>query len=291
MKKHACFVLAIVALIASLQLCACACQGPFGADGPSIPEALELGTGQDYAVDESVLGSDFTWESDDEGIAVMNENGEIVAQGPGETYITIKSGDREYRVKVVVGDGVAGGQSSQAQSGSGGSSPESTTASAQAEAVLEVEREQRDEAIEKVPLTNTVKLYGADVNAKPGDKDVKVGLFVENNPGILGMTLTVHFDEGTLSLKSASIGSAMKEALTLTKPKQFKDGCRFSWDGIDVEEHQAYDGCVLMLTFDVAESAQKGSCPISFSYESGDIVNAKLVPVDADVLDATVTVE
>ncbi len=283
-----------VAVCLSMQMCACACQGPADVLGGGLGDTLDMTTGQDYAIGTDILGTDYTWTSDDEGIAVVNDNGEIVAVSPGETYITIKSGDKECRIKVVVSEDVATPAKSNAasnQESASGASASSAAAATPKSDSSAIEKEQRDAAIDKVPVRNVVTLYGADVKAKPGDTGVKLLLFVDRNPGILGMTLAVHYDMSALTLVRAENGSAVKDVLTLTKPKVFEDGCKFVWDGVDIEEYQALDGSILALTFDVAQDAKQGVYHVDFTYGDGDIVNAKLVPVDADIIGGTVTVE
>ena len=74
------------------------------------------------------------------------------------------------------------------------------------------------------------------VSELPG-ATVDVALTIENNPGVLGATLTITYDEG-LTLIGASNGEAFSP-LVLTKPGKFTSPCNFIWDGQDIEAEAA----------------------------------------------------
>lgn len=120
---------------------------------------------------------------------------------------------------------------------------------------------------------------------------VTVTVNLNNNPGILGMTLTLSYDSNALTLKNASSGSAVNDALTFTKPGKFTSPCNFTWDGIELKTDQIKDGELLTLTFDVASNAAKGVYPISLSYDEDSIISAELVPIEVAVVNGNVTVK
>lgn len=111
------------------------------------------------------------------------------------------------------------------------------------------------------------------VSANPGDTGVQVPILVRNNPGILGMTLTLSYDTESLALTGAVNGAAVKEVLSLTKPGKYVSPCNFVWDGQEISPEQIRDGEILILTFDVAESAPAGTYPIEISYKPGSIID------------------
>lgn len=127
---------------------------------------------------------------------------------------------------------------------------------------------------EMVSTTDPAISVGS-VNASAGDTSVKVVISVRNNPGILGMVLKLNYDSNVMTLKDASNGSALG-ALTLTKPGKFVNGCNFVWDGQELTEDDIQDGEVLVLTFDIQQSAAKGTYPISISYTEGDIFDGDM---------------
>ena len=129
-----------------------------------------------------------------------------------------------------------------------------------------------------------------NMSAFPGDT-VDVYVTISNNPGILGMTLSVFYDESALTLKDAACGDALKDVLQMTMPGEFKSQCRFIWDGLELDEEDIRDGEILVLTFDVDKNADKGSYLIHVFYNPGDIVDNDLKPVDLEIKDGNVNVK
>ena len=141
-----------------------------------------------------------------------------------------------------------------------------------------------------VPVTGT-QMYAGTVKAKPGEKNVKVILSVKGNPGILGMTLSVKYNQKALTLKNAENGTAIKDVLTMTTGAVLQSGCKFTWDGENIKDNQIKDGEILVLTFDVADDAQAGSYDIEFIYNDGDIVDKNLDTIDLTVSKGSIVVE
>lgn len=129
----------------------------------------------------------------------------------------------------------------------------------------------------------TPAFYVKNATAKAGDTGVVVEVVVKNNPGILGMTLTVDYDEDALTLKDATNGIALDGVLDLTKASVLKSGCNFVWDGVDLSDNQIKDGNVLTLKFDVSDSADKKAYPIKISYNNGDIIDADLNVITLEI--------
>ncbi len=138
------------------------------------------------------------------------------------------------------------------------------------------------------PVTGPAFVIGKEVASAGGT--VELAVSIENNPGILGMTLTLSYDSSVLTLKNASSGSAVSDVLAFTKPGRFTSPCNFTWDGIELSEDQIKDGELLILTFDVSANAAGGSYPITLSYEEDSIINAELLPVNVAVVNGSVTV-
>lgn len=129
-----------------------------------------------------------------------------------------------------------------------------------------------------------------DVIAYAG-QTVTVAVNVKNNPGILGMTLTLSYDSNAMTLTNAVSGSAVNDVLAFTKPGRFTNPCNFTWDGIELNDDQIKDGELLVLTFNVASTAAKWKYPITLSYDEDSIFNAELQPVNFTVVNGSVTVK
>ena len=77
-----------------------------------------------------------------------------------------------------------------------------------------------------------------------------VFISIADNPGILGLEMSVSFDATALTLKSAKSGSAMN-GLVFTASDDISKGGKFLWDGIEASKD---DGEVLVLAFDISEA-------------------------------------
>lgn len=124
------------------------------------------------------------------------------------------------------------------------------------------------------------------VTAIPGDT-VEMNVSIADNPGILGATLTVSFQEG-LTLTGAKAGEAF-DALSMTKPGKFTSPCNFVWDGQSIEDSDIKDGVILTLTFAVSEDVASGT-ELAVDLSAGPFVDADLNSVTCTVNGGTVTV-
>ena len=127
--------------------------------------------------------------------------------------------------------------------------------------------------------TSGIVIEVDEAYALPGE-DVLVNISVNNNTGILGMTLNLEYGNG-LELINAENGVAFK-AFSLTKPGKLESPCKFTWDGQDIDSDDIKDGDILKLYFHVSDDAQIGTTiPIKISYDGKNIVDRNLnsIPV------------
>lgn len=112
---------------------------------------------------------------------------------------------------------------------------------------------------------------------------VTVKLTVTNNPGILGMTLKLTYDDSIATLTNIESGDAMS-ALTFTKPRDLSSGCRLPFDALDLADEDIKDGTVAILTFDISASATSSdTVNINLSYDSGAIIDRDLNPLNVAI--------
>lgn len=101
-----------------------------------------------------------------------------------------------------------------------------------------------------------VKLTVESISVEKGTgmETVDVPIKISNNTGIIGMTLTIKYDEG-LTLTDVSKGSALN-SLTMTKPGDFSaNPIKVTWDGED--KNDISNGTVVTLSFNVAKDVEK----------------------------------
>lgn len=137
------------------------------------------------------------------------------------------------------------------------------------------EAEKPAEAIPETEGSTLPTIRVGSGTAKPGET-IRIPVEVKNNPGILGMILTIGYDENVLQLESAENGEAVSGFLTLTPSKTLENGARFVWDGLDITPDAIKDGTVLMLEFTVSASAPDGKQIICMQYTPGDIIDGNL---------------
>lgn len=126
-----------------------------------------------------------------------------------------------------------------------------------------------------------------DATATPGGT-VTVDVTIQNNPGILGATLQISYDDG-LTLTGVTAGEAFSY-LTMTKPGRFASPCNFVWDGQECSPEDVKDGVILSLTFDVASDIADGTeLGVRVSIPNGDVVDNDLNPVEVKTSNGVVT--
>lgn len=108
----------------------------------------------------------------------------------------------------------------------------------------------------QVNPNDTLVVVSVDqVHVRKGETKIAVPVRITGNPGVLGMTLCVSYDESAMTLTKAENGEAFAGFLNMTHSKSFSSGALFTWDGVDVEAKDVKDGVILTLYFDVSSDA------------------------------------
>lgn len=141
------------------------------------------------------------------------------------------------------------------------------------------------------PIGTLPTIVVEKVTAKPGEKNVAVTVKVYNNPGILGMALSVLYDENVMTLTNGETGEAVKGILSMTKPGEFSPQCRFIWDGQEITPNETKDGTILTLQFDIKDSVPTGVYPITIFYNDKDIIDNDLNEISLKVKNGSILVE
>lgn len=142
----------------------------------------------------------------------------------------------------------------------------------------EPEKEEVDEnanRIEQAVQNGFPVIVVSNEKAKPGDKVVVTATLV-NNPGVLGTSVTLSYDNSVMTLISAKNGEAFSDVLTMSHSKKLESGCVFLWDGENLTDDEIVDGTILTLEFQISESAPSGKAPIL-------LINAEDSTVDRDL--------
>lgn len=125
----------------------------------------------------------------------------------------------------------------------------------------------------------------------PGDI-ISVKIDIQNNPGVLGMILSLEYDEEAMRLINVENGNAVSDILTLTPSRELNSGVKFVWDGIEISDSDIQDGNILTLEFEIFDSAVFGKrYPLKLEYTAGDIVDADLNEVAPKIIQGFVEIE
>lgn len=121
----------------------------------------------------------------------------------------------------------------------------------------------------------------------PDIREAEIKVSVANNPGILGMLISLEYDETALKLVDCQTGSALS-ALTFQKPSKYSSGCNFVWYGSEAGE--VTDGEMLTLTFEIADHGKSGTYPITISWNDRDIYDSNCDMLNPDVVQGAIVV-
>lgn len=146
-----------------------------------------------------------------------------------------------------------------------------------------------DERVELAEKNGTPTIVISNVNAKPGEK-VKVAAKIVNNPGVLGMSVTLSYDESVLELIDIEGGDAFKDILEMSYSENLENGCIFLWDGEEITPDQVQDGEFLILEFQVSKEVSAAKCPIMLISDEGGTVDNDLQPLDIAIENGFITV-
>lgn len=83
-----------------------------------------------------------------------------------------------------------------------------------------------------------------------------------NNPGILGLTFSLSYDDKKIQLEKVQQGEAFEHVLSMTQSKTLKNGCKFMWTGEEVKKDQIKDGPILYMKFKVKKGVKNIKTPI-----------------------------
>lgn len=234
-----------------------------------------------------------TWYDSQNKIVGTGETLTITVGESNETYTARRSEDAPttYTVTFVDYDGTVLSTVTGVESGTGVNAPNSPTRVGYSfigwdkdfSYVTEnlVVTAQYEEITEPIFIVESVEANSGDT--------VEVRVYVKNNPGILAMTLSLAYDDSAMTLTSASNGEALS-ALTMTPSRKLTSGCKFGWDAVEIAPEDVTDGEILVLTFDISDTATAGSYGVTISYTDGDIMDNDLNILYFEIQNGTISI-
>ena len=143
--------------------------------------------------------------------------------------------------------------------------------------------------IDRAKESTKPTLIAADTEASRGE-NVTVMVSLVNNPGILGCSMTLSYDEAAVELEDVQRGNALGEDFELVLSNDLTSGCSLMWDAIDISEEGIQDGEILKLIFHVKEDAPYGKSPVVMICDTEGTVNRDISVVDLETENGYITV-
>lgn len=127
-----------------------------------------------------------------------------------------------------------------------------------------------------------------NITASAGNT-VTLAVSLQNNPGIVSLSMNVKFDENVMKLvkvEDTGLLSGGEHKAELSNPY------RLNWANDTLSTDILENGRIAELTFEISEDAQKGAYPISLEFDvtNGDIYNSALEAVAFLIKDGGITV-
>lgn len=118
------------------------------------------------------------------------------------------------------------------------------------------------------------------------DANVRVAVLIKNNPGVLGLSLKLFYDDSKMTLLSVHNGDALSRNLSMTAGKDLSSGCRIIWDGVEMSRSDVADGEILIMNFQIKNLNERGEFPIEILYETA--VDNDLLPVSVKIINGQI---
>ncbi len=133
---------------------------------------------------------------------------------------------------------------------------------------------------------SAVQIIVESKTASPGS-EITVGVSMSQNPGILGAELKLDYSTD-LKLTEVKNGEAL-QGLVFTEPGKYISGCKFIWDGQDIDESKIKDGELLSLTFTVAEDVTDAD-ELNVNITCENMIDANMSPVETNVTNGVIKI-
>lgn len=130
----------------------------------------------------------------------------------------------------------------------------------------------------------TIEISTASVHQ--GD-EVVLDISLKGNPGICAMYIDISYDK-SLTLKSVRDCGLLEGALFAEDISSYP--YRMSWDSSSASKNNSKNGVIAQLCFYVAESCEKGTYPVSISYDKEEIYNSALNNVSFSIKNGGINV-
>lgn len=128
-----------------------------------------------------------------------------------------------------------------------------------------------------------------DNTAIKAGNSVDVAVSLKNNPGMLGATFTLSYDEG-LTLTKYTYNEEEFPSIDVMGPGKLTSPCNFVFDSQELKDEDRDDGTLIVFTFTLAEDVKLGeTLNIKLSYVKGDVFDEDFKVVNPVINNGSVT--
>lgn len=143
--------------------------------------------------------------------------------------------------------------------------------------------------------SNENKETGCKLIVKGGNvkasEEIEVPVELKNNPGILGFTITIKYDDEIFELTDIENGDVFDGVLQFTKPQIYADGCRCLWDGLSIDKENVRDGTLVRFKFHVRDTVKKDKYPVVVECAGNDVIDNNLKNVPVKIQNGEINIE
>lgn len=120
---------------------------------------------------------------------------------------------------------------------------------------------------------------------------IRVPVNIVNNPGVLGMTMILSYDESIVSLVEIEKEEAYEKIIPLEYSGNLESGIILMWSGTTISDNQVFDGRIATLVFKIKEDAKLCRTPIIFIPDETGIYNDDLEQLSINVTPGILTIK
>ena len=135
------------------------------------------------------------------------------------------------------------------------------------------------------PVETSGTIAVSSVRARAG-QTITVKVDLSANKGISNMRLQMSYPEG-FTLERIQRGGGLSTLFFTPPGKLTANPVNFVWDGTEADTSE---GCILELTFRIADTVAVGEYSISLSYQKDDVLDGSLEGIDLALQNGTVSV-
>lgn len=114
-----------------------------------------------------------------------------------------------------------------------------------------------------------------------GKDSICVPIYIVNNPGLIGISFSVCYDENQIELEKVESNKEFETLLSFSHSKELKSGSNYMWCGETIAKEDIKDGEILKLYFNPKAGVDVVKTPITVVLTKDGIYDDKLSFVNA----------